>query len=504
MGFSFRRSVSVGPFRFNLSNGGVSTSVGAGGLRLGTGPRGAYVSLSAGGFNYRQSLGPVSPGPGRSDEPHEDRVPEPPEAGRLTEIASGSVVEMVDATTADLVASLNAGTRAWPWRALAAIALGMALLPVAMGLAVLPAVSAAGASAAVQLVGAAASVGCLVGGLALWWWHNIETSTVVMYDDQHGLEDRAARIVAGVEALASAGCIWHVAARGAVADKKYHAGAGHVVERSRVRISWSAPKKLKTNVPVGCLPAGDELLYFLPDVMLVFHQRQGTFGAIPYGQFDAKFDITRFVEADAVPKDSKVVDTTWERVNRDGGPDRRFKSNRQLPVCEYGVLHLQSASGLNELFHISACNLARSVAQALSTGASVGTPQIRRALGSPLPASTVDGESEAIKIARLVTGILKYVALGDRKIVDAERAIVVAAVRKACPGDAAVERLAPGLLDVTPAGEEQIENYLSALRDAGDPAKGIVLEALTELVVADGKVTPKEKERWDRVRNALG
>ncbi len=38
MPFYFRKSVTAGPFRFNLSSGGVGVSIGVKGLRIGTGP----------------------------------------------------------------------------------------------------------------------------------------------------------------------------------------------------------------------------------------------------------------------------------------------------------------------------------------------------------------------------------------------------------------------------------------------------------------------------------
>lgn len=35
-----------------------------------------------------------------------------------------------------------------------------------------------------------------------------------------------------------------------------------------------------------------------------------------------------------------LIETTWQYVNREGGPDRRFKGNRQIPVLLYSVLDL--------------------------------------------------------------------------------------------------------------------------------------------------------------------
>ncbi|MDI3380387.1 DUF4236 domain-containing protein [Xenophilus aerolatus] len=50
MGLSFARSVRVGAVRFNFSGSGIGISVGIPGLRIGAGPRGAYISGSVAGF----------------------------------------------------------------------------------------------------------------------------------------------------------------------------------------------------------------------------------------------------------------------------------------------------------------------------------------------------------------------------------------------------------------------------------------------------------------------
>ena len=56
MPFYLRKSISAGPFRFNLSKSGVGLSVGVKGLRVGTGPRGHYVQAGRGGLYYRAQL----------------------------------------------------------------------------------------------------------------------------------------------------------------------------------------------------------------------------------------------------------------------------------------------------------------------------------------------------------------------------------------------------------------------------------------------------------------
>jgi hypothetical protein len=62
---------------------------------------------------------------------------------------------------------------------------------------------------------------------------------------------------------------------------------------------------------------------------------------------------SRFIETEAVPSDASIVGQTWQHPNKSGGPDRRFKDNRQIPICLYETMHVTSGSGLNELVEFS-------------------------------------------------------------------------------------------------------------------------------------------------------
>ena len=60
MGWSWRKSESIGPFRLNLSTGGIGYSVGGRGFRVGVNARGRkYVSagLPGTGLRYNTSRG---------------------------------------------------------------------------------------------------------------------------------------------------------------------------------------------------------------------------------------------------------------------------------------------------------------------------------------------------------------------------------------------------------------------------------------------------------------
>lgn len=60
MSWSFRKSTSLGPFRFNLSRSGIGMSFGVKGARISVNTRGTYVNLGANGIYYRKRISGVS------------------------------------------------------------------------------------------------------------------------------------------------------------------------------------------------------------------------------------------------------------------------------------------------------------------------------------------------------------------------------------------------------------------------------------------------------------
>jgi hypothetical protein len=157
--------------------------------------------------------------------------------------------------------------------------------------------------------------------------------------------------IIGLE-MRTSSAIWHIEASGRTQDWKRNAGASNLIRRSPISPTLSRPPRVECNLEVPTIPAGLQTLYFFPDRLLVYDRTR--VGAVAYRDLKVDAGVTRFIESDAVPSDSMLVDRTWRFVNKKGGPDRRFSNNRELPILQYGVLHFTSGSGLNELFNFSA------------------------------------------------------------------------------------------------------------------------------------------------------
>jgi len=149
--------------------------------------------------------------------------------------------------------------------------------------------------------------------------------------------------------------VWRIMQTSKVIDKKYTSGASNSVQRILCKTSKKAPYPFKTKTPSATIKTKKETLVFLPDKLFVLQKRK--IGALSYSDITADAHTTRFVEEIGVPKDATVVGRTWKYVNKSGGPDKRFRDNRELPICEYGEIELTSTSGLNSVIMFSNANL---------------------------------------------------------------------------------------------------------------------------------------------------
>jgi hypothetical protein len=157
--------------------------------------------------------------------------------------------------------------------------------------------------------------------------------------------------------------VWRITTMVKTTDRKRNAGASSIMSRSAIHIGKLRIPNVETTIEVMGIDVGSIRMFFLPDLMLYWQSK--TFAAIQYSDLHVEAGTTRFVEDDQVPSDATVVDTAWPYVNKDGGPDRRFNNNRQLPVAQYGTLTFATATGLNIHLQTSSADKALAFANCL-------------------------------------------------------------------------------------------------------------------------------------------
>lgn len=158
-------------------------------------------------------------------------------------------------------------------------------------------------------------------------------------------------LVKAIQTFASSIRIWRVMRQQTSIDRKYHAGADMLLEKKRVAPRLATPPWIEAKIAVWAFDLGEQTLYFFPDRLLIYES--GQVGAVAYDDLSITIGQVKFREEDDVPADAQVIGHTWQYVNKDGGPDRRFANNRQLPIVLYAETRLCSASGMNIILESS-------------------------------------------------------------------------------------------------------------------------------------------------------
>jgi DNA polymerase-3 subunit epsilon len=338
MSIYLRTSVRLGPLRVRVSPSGIGATARIPGLRVGTGPRGGFVRVDTAGVRYRSTTGgrrpPVLAGPGeRAEAPFV-----------MTDLTGARAETLSDADPGTLVGQLNAASHAhrlWPWALVGSLLL------------------------------AAATPWLLIPGalLTVWlfWRDQVRRAVVVFYEVDGPAHARFQALLDEFGLVCQALGAWQVLARGALRvthQRKVHGGAGHLIRRHSLRRDVRGPAHLRTNVAVPSLHSPARSVFFLPDRILV---RDGsTYADLPYDAVTAAWSEQWFIEDGAIPGDAQRVGTAWKFANMNGGPDRRFKNNRRLPILRYADVQLTGAGGFTVLWSFSTCASAQALAGAVS------------------------------------------------------------------------------------------------------------------------------------------
>lgn len=346
MSFYIHKSLRAGPFRFNLSKSGVGVSAGFKGFRIGTSPRGNCVHMGRNGLYYRTTF-PRSNKPA-SQIPAELKpdFPSSPLNAQVStvemkEIESVDVLQLHDSSSADLLAEMNSKHKK------------LQICPIVTALSVVGLIVLSILN--VQAWVYAIAIPIVAIAIFLAHRHDQIVKTVILFYelDSHA-ENAFQALHDAFKELLTCTQAWHIASSGKVTDlyeQKRQAGANSLVQRNAIHFSIQAPPYVSTNLSIPAIPVGRQRLFFFPDRLLVYEN--GKVGAVSYSEIQLELGNKRFIESQAVPRDTQIIGETWQYVNKKGGPDRRFKDNRQLPIVLYSELYFKSSSGLNELIQVS-------------------------------------------------------------------------------------------------------------------------------------------------------
>lgn len=358
--------------------------------------------------------------------------------------------------------------------------------------------------------------------------------SALLYDlDNPAIRDRAALAHGVLDALRSAATCWLVTRSTQSSDPRQSADSGPVVDRVGALVVAWAP--VRTNVTAPCIQTEAMRLVFLPDAMAVVTLESTS--VIPYEDLSVSFETRDVAEEGLLPYDVSQSHATSRAVPRGGVPDMRPGLNRATPWQQVGEVMLRSTSGWEVAIQVSPSAPARQAAEALdglcnlSLPLSMGVPVATITSAAPIAAAPYTEswpEPPALSGSEPLSAwpsvpdvdaplahspplehtliVLKAVALADRRFTPEEVIEVRNAARALCPRT--TRAIADAALD---AGVRSLNADARALRDALQVLATVDRSWREELVMrvraiagADGKVTPKERERLAQIEASLG
>lgn len=113
-----------------------------------------------------------------------------------------------------------------------------------------------------------------------------------------------------------------------------------LIDREETTFKRNKMRFLKHKLPFYCIKAKKESFYFLPDGLMRINGDGGKL--LPYKTLEINVANTKYTETKNVPKDAKIIGSTWSSTNIDGSRDKRIKDNRELPIVQYQELSIRN------------------------------------------------------------------------------------------------------------------------------------------------------------------
>ncbi len=155
------------------------------------------------------------------------------------------------------------------------------------------------------------------------------------------------------KSLVSCQKIWDITSTSRVDKKTSRSAASESITREEVTFGFAHLDIIKSKFDALHFENanGGDLYVYPAFIAMVDSQKK--FGLLDIREVEFNFTPQKFLEKEVVPSDSKVMEYTWARANKNGEPDKRFKHNYQIPICLYGSINIKSETGLNEGYWFS-------------------------------------------------------------------------------------------------------------------------------------------------------
>ncbi|RAJ33055.1 DUF4236 domain-containing protein [Pedobacter cryoconitis] len=172
-------------------------------------------------------------------------------------------------------------------------------------------------------------------------------------DFDSDIQEKYDALVGAFKKLITSNKIWDVTSAHFQDRVIARSSASTIVSKQEVRFSFSSIPDMRSNYEALYLKnANGADLYCYPG-FIVMYSNESDFAIIGIDEVNLHQSAVRFTETGTVPADSKIIDKTWAKVNKNGTPDKRFNGNYQIPIVRYGEIRFSTHTGLNEEYEFS-------------------------------------------------------------------------------------------------------------------------------------------------------
>jgi SpoVK/Ycf46/Vps4 family AAA+-type ATPase len=123
-------------------------------------------------------------------------------------------------------------------------------------------------------------------------------------------------------------------------NRELKSSAANLIDRKEINFDTGYFNYIKSSFDIPILRDNQAVYYIYPRY-LIKSISVTNFDIIPIDTISVSFHYQKFIEEASVPKDSNIIDYTYHYINKNGGPDKRYAYNPQIPVVHYGQIEIQ-------------------------------------------------------------------------------------------------------------------------------------------------------------------
>jgi hypothetical protein len=363
MAWNFRRRIKIIPgVHLNFSKNGVSTSIGVRGASVTFGSKGTYFNagIPGTGLYSRQKISSSS-----ASLPNLERSPEV-----MTQVPGDNIFseDVLEITSQDMAGIKQAIVAAREQRTLLRSDLSKVKLSLLF-------------SHIVHVLTYVVIVGIFIKKLTseirtdiaskrnaiLQLTQQIQNAYVkIEVDFDPEIKTKFDNVVTAFRKLATSQKIWDVTGSYYNDRKATRSAASTGIKRTEVNFGIRELEDVRSQFETLWMKnANGADMYCYPNFVVMFSNRQ-KFAVVSLSDLQLEHSAMGFLEGGSVPRDSKVIEMTWAKVNKNGSPDKRFKDNYQIPIVKYGEIRLRTGTGVNEEYQFSNYEFSREFADAFN------------------------------------------------------------------------------------------------------------------------------------------